>query len=94
MLYYLFEYLQTIYNFPGAGLFQYISFRAALAIITSLLVSLVFGGHIIKLIKKKQIIDEEICEKIDAAGVKSIKVHSVITCISQNVTFWTKFSQI
>ena len=28
-------------------------------------------------------IDEEICEKIDAAGVKSIKVHSVITCISQ-----------
>jgi len=33
--------------------------------------------------KKKQIIDEEACEKIDAAGVKSIKVHSVITCISK-----------
>jgi len=55
MLYYLFEYLQSSYDFPGAGLFQYISFRASLAIITSLLVSLVFGGRIIKLIQKKQI---------------------------------------
>ena len=55
MLYYLFEYLQNSYDFPGAGLFQYISFRASLAIITSLLVSLVFGGRIIKLIQKKQI---------------------------------------
>ncbi|MEC7646290.1 MAG: phospho-N-acetylmuramoyl-pentapeptide-transferase [Bacteroidota bacterium] len=55
MLYYLFEYLQSIYDFPGSGLFQYISFRAAMAVITSLLVSLVFGGAIIRLIKKKQI---------------------------------------
>lgn len=58
MLYYLFEYLQSTYNLPGAGLFEYISFRAAMAIITSLLVSLVFGGAIIKLIKKKQIGEE------------------------------------
>ena len=36
------------------------------------------------LIKKKSVIDEEACEKIDAAGVRSIKVHSVITCISKN----------
>ena len=36
------------------------------------------------LIKKREIIDEEACEKIDAAGVKSIKVHSVMTCISQD----------
>ena len=55
MLYYLFEYLQNIYDFPGSGLFQYISFRAAMAVITSLLVSLVFGGAIIRLIKKRQI---------------------------------------
>ncbi len=40
------------------------------------------NGEVI--IKKKQMIDEEACEKIDSAGVKSIKVHSVITCISQN----------
>ena len=55
MLYYLFEYLQNTYDFPGAGLFQYISFRAAMAIITSLLVSLVFGGKIINIIRNKQI---------------------------------------
>ena len=55
MLYYLFEYLQSAYDFPGAGLFQYISFRAAMAIITSLLVSLVFGGRIINVIRNKQI---------------------------------------
>jgi phospho-N-acetylmuramoyl-pentapeptide-transferase len=55
MLYYLFEHLQNVYDFPGAGLFQYISFRAAMAVITSLLVSLVFGGRIIKLIQRKQI---------------------------------------
>ena len=55
MLYYLFEFLENNYDLPGAGVFQYISFRAALAIITSLLVSLVFGGRIINLIRKKQI---------------------------------------
>ena len=55
MLYYLFEFFENNYNIPGAGVFYYISFRAALAIITSLLVSLVFGGHIIKIIKNYQI---------------------------------------
>jgi len=55
MLYYLFDYLQEAYNFPGAGVFQYISFRSAMAVITSLLVSMVFGGKIINLIREKQI---------------------------------------
>ena len=55
MLYNLFEYLNEIYDFPGAGLFKYISFRAAMAVITSLIVSLVFGGKIINYIKRKQI---------------------------------------
>ena len=58
MLYYLFEFFENNYNIPGAGVFYYISFRAALAIITSLLVSLVFGGHIIKIIKNYQIGEE------------------------------------
>ncbi len=58
MLYYLFEFLENNYNLPGTGVFYYISFRSALAIITSLLVSLVFGGSIIKLIKKYQIGEE------------------------------------
>ena len=55
MLYYLFEYLQNTYDFPGSGLIQYISFRSAMAVITSLVVSLVFGGKIIRFIQRKQI---------------------------------------
>jgi phospho-N-acetylmuramoyl-pentapeptide-transferase len=55
MLYYLFTYLDKAYNFPGAGLFQYISFRAALTIITSLIISLIFGKRLINYLKKKQI---------------------------------------
>lgn len=58
MLYYIFEFLENNYNIPGAGVFYYISFRAALAIITSLIVSLVFGGRIIKIIKGYQIGEE------------------------------------
>ena len=58
MLYYIFEFLENNYNIPGAGVFYYISFRAALAIITSLIVSLVFGGRIIKIIKSYQIGEE------------------------------------
>ncbi|MBS1634794.1 MAG: phospho-N-acetylmuramoyl-pentapeptide-transferase [Bacteroidetes bacterium] len=54
MLYYLFQYLDKM-DFPGAGVFQYISFRAALALITSLLISMVFGKRIINFIRKKQI---------------------------------------
>jgi phospho-N-acetylmuramoyl-pentapeptide-transferase len=54
MLYYLFDYLDKL-NFPGAGLFQYISFRAALALITSLIVSIFFGKRIIQLLRKQQI---------------------------------------
>ena len=71
MLYYLFEYLQSTYYFPGAGLFQYISFRAAMAIITSLLVSLVFGGKIINIIRNKQI-GEQVRE-LGLAGEESKK---------------------
>ena len=71
MLYYLFEYLQNTYDFPGAGLFQYISFRAAMAIITSLLVSLVFGGKIINIIRNKQI-GEQVRE-LGLAGEESKK---------------------
>ena len=58
MLYYLFEFLENNYNLPGTGVFYYISFRSALAIITSLLVSLVFGGCIIRIIKRFQIGEE------------------------------------
>jgi phospho-N-acetylmuramoyl-pentapeptide-transferase len=54
MLYYLFDYLDK-FNFPGAGLFQFISFRAAMALITSLIVSIFFGKRIINLLRRQQI---------------------------------------
>jgi len=54
MLYYLFDYLDKL-NFPGAGLFDYISFRAAMALITSLIVSIIFGKKIIGALRKQQI---------------------------------------
>jgi phospho-N-acetylmuramoyl-pentapeptide-transferase len=47
MLYHLFEYLEEVYNLPGAGVFQYISFRASLAVIVSLIISLLFGKRLI-----------------------------------------------
>lgn len=55
MLYYLFDYLETNFDFPGAGLFQYITFRSALAIILSLLISTVFGKRIINFLRNQQV---------------------------------------
>ena len=55
MLYYLFNYLDRVFDFPGAGVFNYISFRAAMALITSLIISLAFGKTIIEFIRRKQI---------------------------------------
>ena len=55
MLYYLFEFLEDNYQIPGAGLFQFITFRAALAVLTSLLIATVYGKKIILFLQKKQI---------------------------------------
>jgi phospho-N-acetylmuramoyl-pentapeptide-transferase len=55
MLYYLFGYLYEEFRLPGAGVFQYISFRAALALITSLIISLLFGKRIIGYLLRKQV---------------------------------------
>jgi len=54
MLYYLFQYLNEI-DFPGAGLFGYVSFRAALATLISLIIAWMFGGRIIRLLRKQQV---------------------------------------
>jgi phospho-N-acetylmuramoyl-pentapeptide-transferase len=55
MFYYLFSWLDNVYDFPGAGVFQYISFRAAMAVITSLVISLLFGKRLINLLNRKQV---------------------------------------
>ncbi|MFT4598515.1 MAG: phospho-N-acetylmuramoyl-pentapeptide-transferase [Bacteroidia bacterium] len=54
MLYHLFDYLQDTYNMPGAGVFQYISFRASMAVILSLIISLVFGKTLIEKLRNMQ----------------------------------------
>ena len=54
MLYYLFEYLNEL-DFPGAGVFQYITFRTAASVIVSLLISMVFGKRIINYLHGKQV---------------------------------------
>ena len=54
MLVYLFEYLDKM-DFPGAGVFQYITFRAALAMILSLIISMIFGKKIIAILHRLQV---------------------------------------
>ncbi len=55
MIYYLFNYLDRVCDFPGAGMFNYISFRGAAAFLLSLVIALVFGKKIIRFLRRKQI---------------------------------------
>ncbi|SEP78269.1 phospho-N-acetylmuramoyl-pentapeptide-transferase [Flavobacterium urocaniciphilum] len=55
MLYYIFKYLDEAYNLPGAGLFQYITFRSGMAVILSLLISTIYGKKIINFLRKQQV---------------------------------------
>ena len=54
MLYYLFKYLDEM-NIPGAGVFQYITFRTLLALVLSLIISMVLGKRIIELLRRMQV---------------------------------------
>ena len=66
MFYYLFDFLEKNYQYAGASLFQYLSFRASIAFIAALLISMLFGKKIINYLSKKQI-DENIRE-LDLPG--------------------------
>jgi len=55
MLYYLFDYIERNFDFPGAGLFQYISFRAGMAAMLSLLITITFGKRLISFLRRKQV---------------------------------------
>ena len=68
MLYYLFEYLEK-FDFPGARMFGYISFRSLMAIILALLISTIFGEFFINLLKKKQITEVQRDASIDPFNV-------------------------
>ena len=73
MLYYLFQYLHQI-NFPGAGVFTYVTFRAAAAIIIALLVSVWFGNWFIKMLKRKSIVETQRDAAIDPYNTKKVGV--------------------
>ena len=68
MLYYLFEYLEK-FDFPGARMFGYVSFRSLMAIILALLISTIFGEYFINLLKKKQITEVQRDASIDPFNV-------------------------
>jgi phospho-N-acetylmuramoyl-pentapeptide-transferase len=55
MLYYLFEYLDKVLDIPGTGVFQYITFRSALAILLSLMISTIYGKKIINFLRNQQV---------------------------------------
>ena len=55
MLFHLFDYIEKYYNIPGAGLFQFTTFRAGMAILLSLIISIIWGNTIITRLKKHQI---------------------------------------
>ncbi|MGN0036171.1 MAG: phospho-N-acetylmuramoyl-pentapeptide-transferase [Bacteroidaceae bacterium] len=68
MLYYLFHYLNQ-YGFPGARMFEYVSFRSLVAIILSLLISTIFGSVFIQLLKRKQVTETQRDASIDPFNV-------------------------
>ena len=70
MLYYLFQWLDK-YDFPGAGMFGYTSFRSLMAIILALLISSIWGDKFINLLKRKQITETQRDASIDPFGVRS-----------------------
>ncbi|MBR4339914.1 MAG: phospho-N-acetylmuramoyl-pentapeptide-transferase [Bacteroidales bacterium] len=72
MLYSLFKWLDVNYDFPGAGAFQYISFRMALAAVVSLFLSMIIGKYVIRLLRKKQVRDDN-REELKLAGVECKK---------------------
>ena len=73
MLYYLFNYLQEC-DFPGAGVFNYVTFRAAIAVILSLVVAVWFGNWFIKMLKRKKITETQRDASIDPYNTKKVGV--------------------
>lgn len=76
MLYYLFQWLQK-YDVPGAGMFAYTSFRALMAVIIALLISVIWGDKFINFLKKKQITETQRDASIDPFGTNKIGVPSM-----------------
>lgn len=73
MLYYLFSYLHQL-RFPGAGVFNYVTSRAAMAVILSLIISVWFGNWFIKMLKRKKITETQRDASVDPYNTKKVGV--------------------
>lgn len=97
MLYYLFDYLDSL-NFPGAGLFQYISFRAGLALISSLIVSIIIGKKIINKLRQQQIgetvRDLGLAGQIEKSGTPTMGGIIILAAILIPVVLFAKLHNI
>ena len=97
MLYYLFDWLEK-FSIPGANLFHYISFRAAMAIILSLFISIIIGKGIIKYLQKKQIgetiRDLGLSGQMEKKGTPTMGGLIIIASILVPVLFLTKLNNI
>ena len=98
MLYYLFTYLHETFDLPGAGVFQYISFRAAMAVIVSLLISMIFGGKIIKILAKKQVgesvRDLGLAGQVEKAGTPTMGGLIILSAILIPTLLFAKLNNI
>jgi phospho-N-acetylmuramoyl-pentapeptide-transferase len=97
MLYYLFKYLDEL-NLPGAGVFEYISFRSAMAIITSLVISMLFGKKIIRKLQRLQI-GEEVRDlglegQLQKRGTPTMGGIIILLSIVIPVLLWAKLDNI
>ncbi len=98
MLYYLFDYLDKTYDLPGAGLFQFITFRAAMAVIFSLLVATVWGKKIIRFLQRKQmgetIRDLGLAGQVEKAGTPTMGGLIIILATLLPVLLFAKLDNI
>ena len=80
MLYYLFEHLDRCCDFPGAGVFTYVTFRAIFAVICSLLISIYFGKYFINKMRKNKIYEVQRDEKTDPFNTSKVATkHCMLT---------------
>lgn len=90
MLYYLFNWLDETINFPGAGLFQYISFRAACCFVCSLLIMLCFGKPFIRLMQRKNIGENTRPDEIEKQGTPTMGGLLILTAIILPTLFFAR----
>lgn len=85
MLYYLFSYLDQHFDFAGAGVFRYISFRSGMAIVLSILIAMVFGKQFIRFLQRKQV-GESVRDlglegQLEKAGTPTMGGVIIIVCV-------------